>query len=67
MIFDGISNHSDMRNLFPHYKLISAGMVDCQPSTFGIRNGSATLGIKFNIEQSIEDTEIIHSILKVGL
>ena len=56
VIFDCITDHSRIARKFDLLKVVSAGKLN---KDFICSNGSVTLGLKFNLKQSEEDTQTI--------
>ena len=68
MIFDDFTNHRDIVNWLPQYwKLKSAGKFSCGEDTIQAQSGSVTLGRKFDVEQSQEDTEAIRRVYRITI
>lgn len=63
IIFDAITNHSDIKRNFDYLTVISAGKIS---KGWGCCNGSVTLGIEFDLARSNEDTRIIESLMNLA-
>lgn len=63
ILFDVITDHSTIKNKFSNLTVVSAGKIS---SGWNCRNGSVTLGIKFDLARSNEDTGIIKSLMDLN-
>jgi hypothetical protein len=58
-----ITDHSRIKNKFENLTVVSAGKINKEWNCF---NGSVTLGIKFDLARSNEDTGIIKSLMDLN-
>lgn len=59
VIFNSFESHLNIAQKFPEYKILSAGKIS---KGFNCVNGSVTLGRKFDLKQSAQDTETINKL-----